>query len=157
VDGYAVGAGFGLAMAADMLWCSDRVKLSAVFSKLGLSLDYGLSYVLAKRIGLHRAKEIAFTAELMDADRVAQLGLANAVVPADQLDAAVHAVAEKIGGGPPIALSMTKRLLDNAATSSLIQSLEAEALAQNVNLGTSDMAEALAAFRQKRPPVFRGR
>jgi enoyl-CoA hydratase/carnithine racemase len=154
VDGYAVGAAFGLALAGDLLWCSDRAKFSAVFAKLGLSLDYGSSWFLARRIGIHKAKELAFTAETMTAERADQLGLVNAVVPADELDAAV---AERIAGGPPIALSMTKRMLDNAAQSSLVHALEAEAVAQNVNLGTKDMMEALTAFGQNRPPVFEGR
>ena len=157
VDGVAVGAGFGLALAADMLWCSDRARRSAVFAKLGLSLDYGSSWLLAKRLGLHRAKEVAFTAEMMSAARIVEIGLANGVVPVDQLDGVVAGVARRIVDGPPIALSMTKRMLDNAASSSLIQALETEAIAQNVNLGTSDLAEALTAFAEKRAPVFQGR
>jgi 2-(1,2-epoxy-1,2-dihydrophenyl)acetyl-CoA isomerase len=138
VDGVAVGAGFGLALAADMLWCSDRARMSAVFAKLGLSLDYGSSWLLAKRLGLHRAKEVAFTAEMLDAARIERLGLANAVVAAGDLDDVVDGVARRIVAGPPMALSMTKRMLDNAATSSLVQALETEAIAQNVNLATSD-------------------
>jgi 2-(1,2-epoxy-1,2-dihydrophenyl)acetyl-CoA isomerase len=157
VDGYAVGAAFGLALAADLLWCSDRAKFSAVFAKLGLSLDYGSSYFLAQRIGLHKAKEIAFTAEMIPAERADRLGFVNAVVPADELDAAVDEIAQRIAGGPPIALGMTKRQLDNAAHSSLVHALETEAIAQNVNLGTEDMMEALTAFGQKRPPEFHGR
>jgi enoyl-CoA hydratase/carnithine racemase len=157
VDGYAVGAGFGLALAGDLLWCSDRARFSAVFAKLGLRLDYGSSWLLAQRVGLHKAKELAFTAEMMDAARADSLGFVNAVVPAGELDAAVAEVAGRIASGPPIALSMTKRMLDNAASSSLIQALETEALAQNVNLGTTDLVEALTAFAQKRPAVFQGR
>jgi 2-(1,2-epoxy-1,2-dihydrophenyl)acetyl-CoA isomerase len=156
VDGYSVGAGFGLALAADLLWCSDRAKLSAVFAKLGLSLDYGSSWLLAQRIGVHKAKELAFTAEMMTAARADQLGLVNAVVPAAELDAAVADLAERIAAGPPMALSMTKRMLDNAGSSSLAQALETEALAQNENLGGSDLVEGMTAFAERRPPVFRG-
>jgi 2-(1,2-epoxy-1,2-dihydrophenyl)acetyl-CoA isomerase len=100
--------------------------------------------------------EVALTAEMLGGERITELGLANAVVPADQLDAAVEAVVQRIAGGPPMALSMTKRMLGNATTSSLLQALEAEAVAQNVNLGTKDMAEAMRAFAEKRPPEFRG-
>jgi 2-(1,2-epoxy-1,2-dihydrophenyl)acetyl-CoA isomerase len=157
VDGYAVGAAFGLALAADLLWCSDRAKFSAVFAKLGLSLDYGSSYFLAQRIGLHKAKEIAFTAEMIPAERADRLGFVNAVVPADELDAVVDELAQRIAAGPPIALGMTKRQLDNAGHSSLVHALETEAIAQNVNLGTEDMMEALTAFGEKRPPEFHGR
>ena len=156
VDGYSVGAGFGLALAADLLWCSDRARFSAVFAKLGLSLDYGSSWFLARRIGVHKAKELAFTAEMMDAARADRLGFVNAVVPAAELDSAVAELAEQIAAGPPLALSMTKRMLDHAATSSLAQALETEALAQNVNLGADDLMEGMTAFAQKRPPVFRG-
>lgn len=157
VDGVAVGAGFGLALAGDLLYCSDRSRFSAVFAKLGLSLDYGTSWFLAQRVGIHKAKELALTAEMMGAARAAELGFVNAVFPAAELDAAVAAVVERIAAGPPIALSMTKRMLDHAAASSLAQALETEAIAQNVNLGTRDMAEAFAAFREKRAPEFRGR
>ena len=157
VDGVSVGAGFGLALAGDLLFCSDRSRFSAVFAKRGLSLDYGTSWFLAQRIGIHKAKELAFSAEMMDAARAAQLGFVNAVLPAGELDAAVAAVVERIAAGPPIALSMTKRLLDNASASSLAQALEAEAIAQNVNLATKDMAEAFVAFREKREPRFQGR
>ena len=97
------------------------------------------------------------TSRYRDAARIEQVGLANAVVPVDELDAVVAGVAKRIADGPPMALSMTKRMLDNAATSSLIQALETEAIAQNVNLGTADLAEALAAFAEKRAPVFEGR
>jgi 2-(1,2-epoxy-1,2-dihydrophenyl)acetyl-CoA isomerase len=157
VPGVAVGAGFGLALAGDMLWCSEDARLSAVFAKLGLSLDYGSSYLLAKRIGIHRAKEVALTAEMLSGERIRELGLANGVLPADELDEKVAAVAQRICDGPPMALSMTKRMLDNAAHSSLVHALETEAIAQNVNLGTKDMAEAMVAFAEKRPPIFQGR
>lgn len=157
VDGVSIGAGFGLALAGDLLFCSDRSRFSAVFAKLGLSLDYGSSWFLAQRIGVHKAKELAFTAEMMVGERAAELGFVNAVHPADELDAAVDTVVERIAAGPPIALSMTKRMLDNAASSSLAQALETEAIAQNVNLGTKDIGEAFVAFREKRPPRFEGR
>jgi 2-(1,2-epoxy-1,2-dihydrophenyl)acetyl-CoA isomerase len=157
VDGVSIGAGFGLALAGDLLFCSDRARFSAIFAKLGFSLDYGSSWFLAKRIGVHKAKELAFTAEMMSGARAAELGFVNAVFPADALDAEVAQVVERIAAGPPIALSMTKRLLDNAPSSSLVQALENEAVAQTVNLGTDDLTEAFEAFREKRPPRFLGR
>jgi 2-(1,2-epoxy-1,2-dihydrophenyl)acetyl-CoA isomerase len=139
-----------------MLFCSERARFSAIFAKLGLSLDFGVSWFLAQRVGLHKAKEIALTAEMMNAQRADQLGLLNGVVPTDQLDAKVAEVAASIAAGPPIALSITKRMLTNAANTSLASALETETLAQNVNVGTADMAEAMMAYHEKRTPVFRG-
>lgn len=139
VDGVAVGAGFGLALAGDMLWCSDRARMSAIFAKLGLSLDYVSSWFLTQRIGVHRAKEVALTAEMMNGARTEELGLANGVVPLEELDAVVGAAVE------------------NASSSSLLQALETEAVAQNVNIHSEDMAEAMRAYAEKRSPEFQGR
>jgi 2-(1,2-epoxy-1,2-dihydrophenyl)acetyl-CoA isomerase len=157
VDGVCVGAGLGLALAADMIWCSDTARFSAIFAKRGLSLDFGTSWLLRQRIGLHKAKELVFTAKMVSGIEALELGLVNAAVPADELDAATREVADAIAAGPPLALSMAKRELDNAATESLAQALEVEALAQSVNVHTDDLREALTAFMERRPPNFTGR
>lgn len=157
VDGLCVGAGLGLALAADVTWCSDRARFSAIFAKRGLSLDFGTSWLLRQRIGVHRAKEMALTAKMVPAAEALQLGLVNAVVPAAELDVAAREVADAIAGGPPIALSNTKRQLNFAATASLAQALEAETLAQAVNANTEDMREAMMAFIERRPAAFKGR
>jgi enoyl-CoA hydratase/carnithine racemase len=157
VDGLCVGAGFGLALAPDLTWCADRARFSTIFAKRGLSLDFGTSWLLRERIGVHKAKELAFTARMLSGTEAFELGFVNAVVPAAELDDAVREVVDTIVAGPPIALSMSKRELDNASTSSLVQALEAEALAQNVNASTEDMREAMMAFFERRPPEFHGR
>jgi len=157
VDGVCVGAGLGLALAADLLWCSDRARFSAIFAKRGLSLDFGTSWLLRQRIGVHKAKELAFTAAMVSGVEAVEVGLANRAVAADELDAAVRDLVETIAAGPPMALAMTKRELDNAGTSSLQQALEAEALAQSLNAQSKDMREALTAYAERRPPVFEGR
>jgi enoyl-CoA hydratase/carnithine racemase len=156
VDGACVGAGLGLALAADMTWCSDRARFSAIFAKRGLSLDFGTSWLLRQRVGVHTAKQLAFTAEIVDGARALELGLVNAAVPAFELDDAVAAVAASIAAGPPIALSMTKRELDNASSGSLADALETEALAQNVNVRTDDLGEAMTAYMERRAPNFKG-
>jgi len=156
VDGLCVGAGLGLALAADLTWCSDRARFSAIFAKRGLSLDFGTSWLLSRRIGLHKAKELAFTGKKVSGVEALELGFVNACVPADELGKATREIAEAIAGGPPIALSMTKRELNNAPTMSLAQALEVEGLAQSVNVHTNDLREALTAFVQKRPPNFTG-
>ena len=157
VDGLCVGGGLGLALAADLTWCSDRARFSAIFAKRGLSLDTGTSWLLRERVGVHKAKELAFTAKVMSGAEAYQLGLVNGVVPAAELDAVVEDVVATIAAGPPMALSMMKRQLDNAVRSSLPQALEAESLAQRVNTQTDDMREALTAYIERRPPMFTGR
>ena len=157
VDGVCVGAGLGLALAADLIWCSDRARFSAIFAKRGLSLDFGTSWLLRQRLGVHKAKEMAFTAKVLGAAEAQTLGLVNAVVPAADLDSATAAVVDAIVAGPPLALSMTKRELDNAAHASLAQALEAEALAQSLNVHTDDLREAMMAFAERRSPNFSGR
>lgn len=157
VDGICVGAGFGLALAADLTWCSDRARFSAIFAKRGLSLDFGTSWLLRQRLGVHQAKELAFTARMLSGTEALEMGLVNAVVPAAELDSATAEIVQTIAEGPPLALASTKRQLDNAGSGSLAQALEAEALAQSVNAQSSDLREALTAYVERRPPVFEGR
>jgi 2-(1,2-epoxy-1,2-dihydrophenyl)acetyl-CoA isomerase len=157
VDGVCVGAGLGLALAADMIWCSERARFSAIFAKRGLSLDFGTSWLLRQRVGIHRAKEITFTGRVFGASEALALGMVNAVVPTDQLDVATREVIDAIAAGPPLALSSSKRELDNAGQTSLAQALETEALAQSVNAQTDDMREALVAYAERRPTNFSGR
>ena len=156
VDGVAVGAGLGVALAADMVWCSPLSRFSLIFARRGLSLDFGTSWMLPKRIGLHEAKRLAFTGEIIDAHRAAELGIVNEVVAAEELDAAVDEIAARVAAGPPIALASSKRYLNNASNISLFQALEAEALGQGVNFSTGDTKEAMRAFVEKRDPVFEG-
>jgi len=157
VDGVCVGAGLGLALATDMVWCSDRARFSAIFAKRGLSLDFGTSWLLRQRVGIHKAKEFAFTGRVISASDALSMGLVNAVVPHDELDRATREIVNAIAAGPPVALSMTKRMLDNAGQASLAQALEAEAVAQSVNVQTDDMKEAFMAYAERRPPNFSGR
>jgi enoyl-CoA hydratase/carnithine racemase len=157
VDGLCVGAGLGLALAADLTWCSDRARFSAIFAKRGLSLDFGTSWLLRQRLGVHKAKELAFTASMVSAQDAAALGLVNAVVPVDDLDRVVAELALTIASLPPGAIAATKRELDSASLTSLATALEHEALAQALNATTEDMREAMTAFMERRPAIFTGR
>ncbi len=157
VDGYAVGAGLSLALGCDLIVASDRAKLSLIFSKRGLSLDNGASWLLPRLVGLHKAKEIALLADMWSGEQAAALGLVNKVVPADGLQAAAREWADRLAAGPPLALSMTKTLLHEAMSSSLAEAVENEARCQAVNFASEDTAEAMSAFSQKREPKFVGR
>ena len=157
VNGVAVGAGMNLALGCDLIIASDNARFSEIFARRGLSIDFGGSWLLPRLIGMHRAKELAFFADIISAKEAAELGLVNRVLPASQLDAFVADWADRLAAGPPLALSMTKRLLTNSFTTTMDEALEAEGLAQSVNTATDDTAEAIRAFLEKREPRFKGR
>jgi 2-(1,2-epoxy-1,2-dihydrophenyl)acetyl-CoA isomerase len=157
VGGIAAGAGMSMALGCDLIVASDTARFSQIFSKRGLSVDFGASWLLPRLIGLHRAKELAFFADIIDARQAAEFGLVNKVVPGDQLDGVVTDWAERLAAGPPLALSMTKSMLNASFSLSMEQALEEESRSQAVNFGTEDTMEAIAAFSQKRDPQFKGR
>src|SRR5437763_10919369 len=119
VDGYAVGAGSNLALCCDLIVASDRARFGELFWKIGLVPDGGGSWLLSRVVGLTRAKELIFTAEIVDAAEAARLGLVNRVVPAADLAAVTLALAERIAEGPPKALAMAKHMVNRAASSDL--------------------------------------
>ena len=157
VRGVAVGAGLNMALACDLIVASDDARFSEIFAKRGLSLDFGGSWLLPRLVGMHRAKELALLAEIIDAAQAAEMGLVNRVLPDDEVDEFVADWAARLAAGPPIALAMSKRLLNNSLAVTLEEALDDEGLSQTVNFGTKDTVEAIQAFVQKRDPVFEGR
>jgi 2-(1,2-epoxy-1,2-dihydrophenyl)acetyl-CoA isomerase len=106
---------------------------------------------------MHRAKELALLAPIIDATEAGAIGLVNRVLPEGELDAFVDSWAAELAAGPPIALAMTKRMLNNSFNVTLEEALDDEGVSQTVNLGTADNREAVTAFLAKRPPRFEGR
>jgi len=157
VGGVAAGAGMSMALGCDLVVASESARFSQIFSKRGLSVDFGASWLLPRFIGMHRAKELAFFADIISAQQAAEFGVVNKVVPDDLLDQAVGEWATRLAAGPPLALSMTKSMLNNSFALSMDQALEEESRSQAVNFATADTLEAIAAFTQKRDPVFKGR
>ena len=157
VRGVAVGAGCNLAFGCDLVVAAETARFSEIFSRRGLSLDFGGSWVLPRRVGLHIAKEIAFFGDIFSAAEAKELGLVNRVVADDELDAFVDGWAARLVNSPPIALAQTKRMLNNSMSMTMEQALDDEGAAQTVNFGTKDTMEAIAAFADKRDPVFKGR
>jgi 2-(1,2-epoxy-1,2-dihydrophenyl)acetyl-CoA isomerase len=157
VDGVCVGAGCNLALGCDLVVASDRARFSEIFAKRGLSIDFGGSWLLPRRIGLHKAKELALLADIIDADEADRIGLVNRVVPVADLDSFVADWAARLAAGPPLALSLTKSLLDESMSMSMAEALEREAAAQAVNSASEDGREAVLAFLNKRDAHFSGR
>src|SRR5262249_18322929 len=156
VDGFAVGAGCNLALGWDVTVASDRAGFGEVFGKIGRVPDGGGTWLLSRVIGLARAKELIFTADVIGAAEAERIGLVNRVVPAADLAAATRAIAERIAGGPPLALRLAKQMVNRAATSDLASALDAEAGAQAIAITSEDHQEGLTAFFEKRTPRFRG-
>lgn len=136
---------------------SDDARFSGIFARRGLSIDGGGSSILPRIVGLQKAKELALLADILSADEAERAGLVTRVVPRADLDATVDDIARRLAAGPPLALSSTKRLLNQSARVTLSQALEAEAQAQAVNFSTRDTVEAMRALVQKREPTFEGR
>jgi len=157
VRGVAVGAGLNMALSCDLVVGDDTSRYSEIFARRGLSLDFGGSFLLPRRVGLHKAKELALFAEVIDAKEAEAIGLVNRIVPSSELDAFVDDWAARLAAGPPIALAMTKRLLNNSMNVTLEEALDDEGLSQTVNFSTADTAEAMRAFVEKRDPKFTGR
>ena len=156
VNGVAAGAGLSLALGCDLVIASDAARFSAIFVQRGLSIDYGGSWLLPRLVGIHKAKELALLADVIPAADAERVGIVNRVVPAAELDGEVDALVARLLTMAPVALSQTKHLLDQAMSTTFEDAVEAEAMAQVVNLGTPDAKEAVRAFMEKRAPEFTG-
>lgn len=157
VDGFAVGAGCNIALGCDIVIASDRARFGEVFAKIGLVPDGGGTWLLPRLVGLSKAKELVFSADIIDAAEALRIGLVNRVVPAAELEAATRALAARIAAGPPGTLALAKSLLNRGATTELAAALELEAFAQGQAITSEDHAEGVRAFLEKRPPKFSGR
>lgn len=157
VNGHAVGAGMSLALGCDLVIASEKATFSQVFVKRGLSPDFGSSWLLPRIVGLHMAKKLALLGDTIDAAEAARLGIVTEVVPPEELAEAATRLARRLADGPPIALALTKELLNQSFTSDFDAALDREAAVAATNMAAQDAGEALAAFKEKRAPVFRGR
>lgn len=154
VDGVAYGAGFSLALTADFVLATPRVRLCMPFMKVGLVPDCGALYTLPRIVGLQRAKEIMFSAREIRADEARQLGLVLEIVPPDQLQARARAIGQCMAGASPSAFGLTKRALNRTFESGLDTMLEHEAAAQGIVFTTEFHREAVRRFADKAPPLF---
>jgi enoyl-CoA hydratase/carnithine racemase len=157
VNGVAAGAGLNLALGCDIVIASERARFSEIFSKRGLSVDFGGSWLLPRLVGLHRAKELVFLADIIDATEAERIGLVNRVVAHDRFAEVVEDYAQRLAALPPIQIANSKRMLNQSFAVSMAEALEVEGLAQALSFQTKDTVEAIMAFIQKREPHFEGR
>lgn len=155
VEGYAVGAGWNLALLCDVVVASRTAKFSQIFARRGLSVDFGGSWILPRLVGLHQAKRLVMLADIVDADEAFGLGLVTELTEPDELHGLVADIAERLAAAPPVAVNLSARLLESGTSSTLRDALDAEARSQAVNLAT-DAPDAMLAFVEKRAPSFTG-
>jgi 2-(1,2-epoxy-1,2-dihydrophenyl)acetyl-CoA isomerase len=157
VDGVAVGAGMNLALGCDVVVATSRARFAEIFVKRGLTLDFGGTWLLPRLVGLARARDLALTGRIVEADEALAIGLVTRVVDPDHLDAEATEIAQELAAGAPLAQRFIKVALDRSASVTFEQALAFEEQAQATLLGSEDLLEGAAAFIQKRPPEFKGR
>lgn len=154
VEGPALGFGFGLALACDIVYVSETALMGSPFRNIGLVMDSGGHYYLRERLGRARAAELIFTGRLISGLEAAQIGLVNRAVPAPNLASVSQKLLASIIGGPTEAFKATKKILDEGTTYEQVADLEA--VAQAALMRTNDAKEGLQAFQEKRKPAFTG-
>jgi enoyl-CoA hydratase/carnithine racemase len=159
VNGPAAGGGFALALAADIRIAAPEAKFNAAFVRIGLSAgDLGTSWLLTRLIGPAATSEICFTGRLVGAAEALDLGLVNSVSEPEALLGDALSLAAAIAANSPGGVQLSKRALQaNLETSSYAAALELENRGQALLTRGADVPEALAALREKRPPVWTGR
>ena len=157
VRGAAAGAGLSMALACDMRVAGDTARFGTAFARVGYSGDFGGSYFLTQLVGTAKARELYYTAELVDAQQALVLGIVNRVVPDAKLEEETMALARKIANGPRVALRYMKRNMNAAESNTLKEHLDLEAWHHTRTGMTEDHKEAARAFVEKREPIFKGR
>ena len=156
INGVAAGAGFGLALASDIMIASESARFSSIFIKRALVPDYGVSYFLPRWVGLHKAIEMVYTGDMVDAQEAYRIGLVSKVVPADQLMATAKELAQRLAASAPLAIQMCKPIMYMSLDNNLDLQLHREHWSQIICLASDDFKESVQAFFEKRDPKFTG-
>lgn len=157
LNGLAAGAGASLALACDMVIGQEQAYLSQIFVKIGLMPDAGATFFLPRLTGMARAFEIATTGRNVYAPEAARIGLIARSVPEAELDEAVAQTIDYYRNAPTQAIAAIKQAFNQSDQSDLATMLELEAAGQDKLLKTSDAAEGIQSFLQKRKPDFQGK
>ncbi|WP_176591209.1 enoyl-CoA hydratase/isomerase family protein [Sphingobium sp. EM0848] len=156
IDGACVGAGWSLALACDIAIATPNARFCQSFGRIGYVPDAGAVWQLNRLLGPMRAKEIVYSARMVDAQEALRLGLLLELIEIDRLMARAMEMADALAQGPTLATGMAKRQFEAAQALSLDQFLELEFTMQPLLATTHDHQEGIAAAREKRSPHFQG-
>lgn len=157
VGGPAAGIGLSFALVCDLVMMAEDAYLLSPFAAIGIIPDGGATWLLVRQLGYHRAYQLCIESERLAAQRCLELGLANRLVPAEQLDEQSLAWAQALAERAPLALARTKMAMRRAMTISLSEAIAYEAQLQNACIESEDAKEGVAAFLAKRKPEFKGK
>lgn len=157
INGPAAGAGLGIALSCDLRLASERARLGTAYARVGYGGDYGTTWQLTRLVGPAKAKELFFLPDMLDAAEALRLGLVNRVLPEEGLMEEAMKIAERIAAGPLVSYRYMKANVNAAVTADFRTLLDREAETHLRCGETEDHAEGVAAFMEKREPVFKGR
>jgi enoyl-CoA hydratase len=156
VNGYALGGGFEVALACDIIYASEKARVGFPETTLGILPGFGGTQRTAKLAGLARAKELIFTGKVITSQEAFEMGLVNKVTPDDQLMAEVQNLAAKMLAAGPVGIGLAKACINKSLSLDIDSGLDYEAEAFGLCFGTEDQKEGMKAFLEKRTPTYRG-
>jgi 2-(1,2-epoxy-1,2-dihydrophenyl)acetyl-CoA isomerase len=158
INGVAAGGGLGLALCCDLRLASDNARFSTSFSRIALTANDTVAWLLPRIVGIAKALELIYVSKPIDAAEAERIGLVSYVKPRDELDRAVAELTDAVLAGPPVALRFSKRLVIDGLDRSYRDHVLAQEYASLANrlIANHDIQEGVAAFKEKRAPEFQG-
>ena len=156
IQGAAIGGGLGLALGADFRIAAPEARFSANFARLGFHHGFGLSVTLPALVGQQRAAELLYTGRRLDGEQATRIGLADRLVPLDELDATAHGLAAEIAGSAPLAVRSIRATLRGDLADRIAAATDHEMAEQERLRRTPDFREGTRAMAERRPPNFTG-
>jgi len=157
VNGIAAGGAAGLILACDVIYASEKAKFSEIYANIGMVPDMGNLWFLPRVVGPHKAKELCFTAEIIDAQEMYRLGIAQKVFTMEEFWPKVMEFAHKLAEGPLLSYKLSKTIIDRGWGMSLEQFYDLEAFALEIVMQSEDFKEGMSAFLEKRKAVYKGK
>lgn len=157
VNGIAAGGGAGVVLACDVIYASEKAKFSEIYANIGMVPDCGNLWLLPRVVGPQKAKELCFTAEIIDAQEMFRLGIAQKVFSLDDFWPKVMEFAQKLAEGPLLSYKLSKTIIDRGWGMSLEQFYDLEAFALEIAMRSEDFKEGMTAFLEKRKAVYKGK